>query len=171
MPYTPDPQFARTQILNRLNDDSVITTLVGTVINRPPRRDKDGFTASAFDADMRIKPTMFVPETRQGQGQNNSLHPLAYTESVRVFFVGPADEERKDILRTAKQRTRRLLTLLDPDDPFSDEPWYFINDDGRRMFPQKVVIDSGLDSSEIIVGGGGAVQGFLQFTYDGQRSR
>jgi hypothetical protein len=182
MVYAPSADYTRARIVERLQDDTIIQDLVGVILNRPPKRKGDdqiatgGATPSAFDADQRLKPTIYVPEPTRGPGNNQQAFPLAYQDVVRVAFVGPADEERKDILRAAKYRTSLLLRLMYPDALAGThnftEPWYFINRDGRKMFAEmSPPVDTGLPTSEIMIGGGGSVEGYLIFRYNGQSAR
>lgn len=171
MSYVSSTLYTTRNIINRLQGDTALIALVGpTILNRPPKREGRWTTPTAYDADFRIRPTAYVPESTQGPGRNVFQVPLAYRDTVSVYFMGPSDEERKDILRAAKHRVRLLLTLMSPDTPSSTEPWYFTNDDGRKMWPQRLVTDSGFQTSEALKGES-AVESFLLFTFDGLRAR
>lgn len=171
MPYTPNTTFAVNAVAARLRADATLAALLtGGIVTRPIVREA-GVPATYLDADKRLKPVAYLSDGGEGPGQNFSDHPNAYQAYVHVYILVNADEERKDIARQAKSRIRKLLMVDNPDGapPAAGErdPWTWVNDTGRLMFPNRLVSDLGDYDSEMFIG---AREFHLRFSFDGQRA-
>lgn len=156
---------AEVAIKERLESDPTFVGLVlGGIWNREIKREGRGATPGAFDADLFLRPTVVV----EGGGEVPSrLFPGAYLDQVTLHFYCPSDSTRKALITAAHERAIKLLKKAQPDNPSDLTPWWYINDDGRRMFPEAQHSATGFYPSELFLG---CSEKMVTYRFHGTRS-
>ena len=121
-------------VLARLQaDPTFLASLPGGAYDRPLSREGRGATPAAFDILNWLKVAVVV---ESGDEIGNARFPGAYRDQVTLHFYGPSDSTRKAMIVAAYERAVKLLKLANPDSPSDTTPWWYVNDDGRRMFTE-----------------------------------
>lgn len=122
--------------MSRLSADATfMASLPGGIYSHTISREGRGKTPQAFDTGLWLKPSVVVESGDESPGDRNM--PGAYRDQITLAFYAPSDAQRKAMIVQAYERAIRLLKLAQPDNPADNTPWWYVNDDGRRMFPDQ----------------------------------
>jgi hypothetical protein len=142
---------AEQAVKQRLASDATMNALLtGGIWTRDIRREGRGATAAAFDNNLFLMPTVSIESGEEIP--SGAVLYAAYMDQVSLHFYCPADEQRRGMITQAYERAVKLIKRQNPDNLLDVSYWWYINDDGRRMFPLMDHSATRFYPSEVFIG-------------------